>query len=153
MHIGTNNSHFFRHQLREIGMRVKIEIIDWPTMIKKLRAGDHQCGIGGVAMYTDPEHLYRGYLTKGGAFNWIGGHYHNPKLTELLDQAARLVDNDKRKALYKKVVEIYDNDFPWMISHITPHAMGWRKSVKGYNGSQNMLTWVGGGLKYTWLEK
>ena len=140
-------------QLREIGMHVKTEIVDWPTMIKKLRTGEYQCAIGGISMYTDPEHLYRGYLAKGGSFNWIIGHYNNPKLTALLDQAARLVDNDKRKALYKQVVEIYDNDVPWVITNITPHAMGWRKYMKGYTGNQKMLTWIKGGLKYTWLER
>lgn len=140
-------------QLREIGMRVKIEIVDWPTMLKKLRAGEHQCGIGAVAMYTDPEHLYRGYLTKGGAFNWLGGNYNNPELTKYLDEAARMVDDNKRKAIYKKVVEIYDNEFPWMIVETTSHPMGWSKKLKGFTGNQNMLTWVGGGFKYSWLDK
>jgi peptide/nickel transport system substrate-binding protein len=140
-------------QLREIGMRVKIEVVDWPTMLKKLRAGEYQCGIGAVAMYSDPEHLYRGYLTKGGPFNWLGGHYNNPKLTKLLDKAARLIDIQERNKVYKKVVEIYDDEFPWMIVYITPHAMGWSKKLKGFTGNQNMLTYVNGGLKYSWMDK
>ena len=143
-----------QEQLKDIGMKINLEITDWPAMIKKMTALEFSIAFGSVAMYNDPEHLYRGYIVPGGPFAWIlGKGYNNPKVTEILDRAAKELDQEKRKVMYKQIVEINNEDYPWLITFISPIGFGWRDHVKGYSPDQVVLAWDGGGLQYTWLDK
>jgi peptide/nickel transport system substrate-binding protein len=143
-----------QEQLKDIGMRIKLEITDWPAQIKKMTAGEFSIAFGAVAMYNDPEHLYRGYIVPGGPFSWIqGSGYNNPKVTEILNRAAKELDQEKRKVMYKQIVELTNEDYPWLVTFISPIGLGWRDHVKGYSPDQVVFCWEGGGLQYTWLDK
>lgn len=141
-------------QLREIGIDLKIDITDWPTQVRKSISGDFQMQLAHIALYNDPEHIYRSYLYPDSSFFFLTGNaYRNPRVKTLIDEAAVILDQEERKKRYKELTEIYNDEIPWLPLYVMPLAYGWRDHVKGFVPSQAMFHWHSGGIAHTWLEK
>jgi peptide/nickel transport system substrate-binding protein len=145
-----------QEQLKEIGMKIKLDLNDWPTTIKKMIGGDFHFGIihwGPIV--ADPDLLYTTAFTPKNAYSWLTGNaYNNPPLTELLEQASATLDFNKRKELYTKAVKIIIDDAPWIFTVEGPGPFGARSHVKGLESHPNgLFAYGGGGFQYTWLDK
>jgi peptide/nickel transport system substrate-binding protein len=104
--------------LAAVGLDVKIETYEWNTFLGKVNPGlEGKADMAEMAWMTnDPDTLpYLALRTDAfpdkGGFN--SGYYSNPKVDELLEQARRETDQDKRAALYRQMQEIVHDDAPW----------------------------------------
>jgi peptide/nickel transport system substrate-binding protein len=142
-------------QLKEIGIRVQLDVNDWPTLVKKSVAGEFAFGTAGWAPIADPVILYPGAFLPKGAYSFLTGKaYENAQLTEAIEKASESVDFQKRKELYTKAVKIIVEEAPWIFVTGGPNPMAARSYVKGFQPHLNGL-WVyaDGGLQHTWLDK
>ncbi len=142
-------------QLREIGMKIELDVSDWPTHVKKTMAGQFAFGVSGWSVLADPDLLYPAAFRPDGAYAFISGKaYNNPRLVELIDQASGTIDFGKRKEIYTKIIKIIVEDAPWIFVCTGPAPVGIRSHVKGFEAHINCLfSYAGGGLQYTWLDK
>jgi ABC-type transport system substrate-binding protein len=61
---------------------------------------------------------------------------------------------EDRKAVYKKMVEILQEDLPILFLYKPLRAYAIRDYVKGFREGFGMrFAWTGGGAKYWWLDK
>jgi len=70
------------------------------------------------------------FVKTDAAFNYA--KYSNPKLDELLEQAAGAFNRDERTALYDRIQEIIWEEGPEIISYFAAQATSMRFNVKGY---------------------
>jgi len=145
-----------QEQLKDIGLKIKLEISDWPTFAKKAVAGEYTIAYAAWAPIADPDLVYPGAYIPGGTYGFLTGNaYDNPQVTTLLEQARAAVDFNERKALYTEAGKIlFQQDLPWIWTLSAANAQGWRSDVKGYVPHIDAyFAYIGGGLQYTWLDR
>ncbi len=94
--------------LQEIGVKVKIEKVDFPTRQSRSKAGEFELSLVGFSATFDPD--FSSQVATGSAFN--DRKYSNPKMDELLAQGKLMVKFDEKKAHYTKTQEYFVEELP-----------------------------------------
>ncbi|KXZ40232.1 peptide/nickel transport system substrate-binding protein [Alkalithermobacter thermoalcaliphilus JW-YL-7 = DSM 7308] len=121
-------------QLKEIGIDVAIETLEWGSYLDRTARGEHDMFIlGWVTVTGDADYgLYALYHSsaKGGAGN--RSFFENAKVDELLEKGRTTVDASEREKIYYEVQEIIVDETP--IANLTygNHNVGIQKGVKGF---------------------
>ncbi|MGL5721049.1 MAG: ABC transporter substrate-binding protein [Brevinema sp.] len=123
--------------LKEIGIDVSIEVLEWGRYIASTANGDQDLFILGwttVSLDAD-EGLYD--ILHSGAWGSAGNRsfYANPQVDSLLAQARIELDVAKREELYRQVQVIASEDVAMIPMFYPYEIVGMKKSVKnfGYN--------------------
>jgi len=90
--------------LAEVGFDMKIRVTEFATSLKAAEAGEFQAYLVGWSGRTDPDgNLYTFHACNAPNNN---GHYCNPDVDKLMNEARTYSDPAKRKAVYEKVTKI-----------------------------------------------
>ena len=128
--------------------------VDVPTWVQRLTTGDFMISTNFIYQSADPAFiLTQTYLSTDPAKGSIAGnvdHYANPKVDELLMEAQRLVDPEKRKPLYSEFQKIVSDEIPIIWSHQMSYPTVYRTRVRNL-----MLTGMGTNENFAevWLDK
>jgi peptide/nickel transport system substrate-binding protein len=82
--------------LQDVGLKISIEKMDFPTMMARFKAADFDLGLVGWSDVLDPD--VRSQYHTGGQYNF--GAISSPVLDDLLDRGANTPDTTERKAIY-----------------------------------------------------
>jgi oligopeptide transport system substrate-binding protein len=95
-----------------LGVDVSVHNIQWDYYQEKINAGEHGelFDYSWCADYTDPENFADALFHTGAAQN--RGHYSNPQLDKILDDARVEQDVDKRISMYQEAERIIVDDAP-----------------------------------------
>ncbi len=102
-------------RLADIGIKVSIRVVEWTVFIDRIiKKKKFDAVLLGWSLSQDPDvySLFHSSQTSEGEFNFIG--YKNPEVDELLVQARREFDKERRKELYYKVRRLIYDDQPYM---------------------------------------
>ncbi|MGI8552261.1 MAG: ABC transporter substrate-binding protein, partial [Dehalococcoidia bacterium] len=106
---GQQQAELIKDQLKEVGIEMTIQQIEFAKLLDAFRAGDHQAGsVGWNAGYDPDGWVYKHFSTKGSQIIW--NHYSNPDVDRLLEQARTTLDNSKRKPLYQQAQKLFIGD-------------------------------------------
>ena len=134
---------FVMGQFRKIGIRVKVEPNDWPTLQEKVHNKLAQIYMmGWHADYPDPENFLQLYYTPNIDKGTNNTNYSNPKFDKLFKEASVTLDEQKRFALNIQMLKILNEDCPvlllseptnFILKHkwvynIKPHPVGYGMS-------------------------
>jgi peptide/nickel transport system substrate-binding protein len=121
-------------QLKEIGIDVAIEQIEWGTYIDKTAAGEHEMFFLGWGTVTaDADYgLYPMFhsASQGSAGNRF--FYENEEVDRLLEIGKTSTDANERLEAYKQAQEIIVDDAPLLPTHYKIDSAGIQKYVKGF---------------------
>jgi peptide/nickel transport system substrate-binding protein/glutathione transport system substrate-binding protein len=135
--------------LRDVGIDTDLELLDWASDVKRQNAGEYEIIMwGGGPLYGEVDFL-SAYFRSGNSLPKNTG-YSNPELDKLLDDARATLDQEQRKALYRKSFDIILADAPWIPLAYREQGEAAAAYVKGYdrilgsnwNGQQIALTWM-----------
>ena len=142
-------------QLLDIGMRITLDVTDWPTFVGRSVKGDYTMAVAGWAAIADPTILYPAAFIPGGAYSFlVGKGYNNPDMTMAIQQGEQASNADERKMHYKKATEILIQDAPWIFTTLGTMPFGWQSYVKGFEPQQTgLFVYSGGGFQHIWLNK
>ena len=148
-------SQILQEQLKAIGIKIKLDVSDWPTFVGKAVKGEHTMAVCSWNSIADPTILYPTVFTPKGAFSFmVGKAYNNPKMTEALQKGGETSQLNERKKHYTKAIKILVEEAPWIFTTLGTMPFGWQSYVKGFETQKNgMLIYSGGGLQYVWLDK
>ncbi len=122
-----------QYALRQIGIDVRIETMEWGTFYYDITHGNFQMyalswiGVSDPDIYTLVFHSRS--VPPHGANR---GFYLNPELDRLLDTARRLRDIQQRKRIYHRVQHIIARDLPYVILWYEPNIAGMQNTVQGF---------------------
>lgn len=128
-----NVAEYFKSQLRKIGINVTLRASpDFATWANRMAAHDFQMTTDNVWNWGDPNiGVARTYLTSN-IKNVVWTNvmsYRNPKVDELLAQAAIEVDPEKRRSLYVQFQKLVVQDLPVLYLNVTAFRTVYNQNV------------------------
>ncbi|MFH1090215.1 MAG: ABC transporter substrate-binding protein, partial [Pseudomonadota bacterium] len=141
-------------QMADIGMKVKLDVVDFATYVAKCRNKEHQMGSLGLAPVPDPDAYLPMAMMKTGPYSGFSGNYDNPEVTRLISEGSRALKFEDRKKLYCQAISIIQEEVPYIYYSVMAGVYGIRDRVKGFEPSMTFFfNYDGGGMQYLWLEK
>lgn len=139
--------------LRDIGITVEVETLDWATYYRKwLTTHEYQLITPSFATVADPDDWYWGQFHSSADSSSYSG-FHTPELDKLLEEGRAIVDEKRRIEIYQRIAQIL-HDEAIAVPHTIPlHINGMWENINGYSGdSVGNMYWQGGkGLPRTWI--
>ena len=94
--------------LSELGIKIGIEKMDFPTLIQRSKDGEFDLALIGWGGLLDPD--VRSQFQTGGQYNY--GTISIPELDELLEEGANTSDTEARKAIYDEFQMVFIDEMP-----------------------------------------
>jgi len=113
-------------QLQAAGVNVKLNVLDWPALIKKIVGGTSQMYILGSSPMPDPALAYA-YLERNNRFMDI-----NPEAAEIRQNAMKTADFKIRKKQFEQLHKICYEEVPWVLCCNYNRINAHRDYVKGH---------------------
>lgn len=120
-------------QLKQIGIDVEVEIIEWGAYLDKLSRGEQELYLLGWT--TPPECDAAVYSLLHTKHHGSGGNrsfFSNPKVDELLDLARRSTNQEERNKYYFEIQDIVQNELPVFVLANPYDNVGLQKDIKGF---------------------
>uniref|UniRef100_A0A7C5U547 ABC transporter substrate-binding protein n=1 Tax=Caldiarchaeum subterraneum TaxID=311458 RepID=A0A7C5U547_CALS0 len=138
--------------LREVGVEVELKTADWPTFVASInqktleeQIQSHQAVLlgWGYWLYDPHPQLYGQFHSSQWPKNGLApAFYKNPRVDELLDQAAKTVDEEKRTQLYIELSKLIWEDAPWIFLHVQSYFIVARADLKDLIMQNNEMFFV-----------
>jgi peptide/nickel transport system substrate-binding protein len=112
--IRARSAEIIQRRLRDVGIVVKIRIVEWAAFIKEfINKGRFEAVLLGWTTGQDPDlyDIWHSSKTKEGELNFI--HYNNPLVDRLLEEGRHTFDREKRKKAYFRLQEVIAEDQPY----------------------------------------
>lgn len=121
-------------ELADIGIKVKIEVMEFGTLLSKLSEPDHQMVMEfwttstGDANYS----FYPLCYSESSADAGNDAFYSNPEADKLILEGRNSTDEAKRIAAYNSLYEIVNTDLPYIPLYYTEMTVATSRNVKGF---------------------
>jgi len=136
---------FLQQNLRDVGVRVDLEVMEWNSLVAAWRAGvKDPSNRGAVAMnysyfVQDPftafvRHVQSGLVAPRGT-NW--GYYAEKEMDEMLKAAQTSFDSAAQRAALQRIHEKYVNDQLFLMVTHDVNARAMSPRVRGFVQAQN----------------
>lgn len=112
--------------------RVDLKVVQWSTYLEQTQQRKMPIFLGAwQADYPDPHNFVFPLLHSDGYFPQQQA-YKNPRLDRLIEEAAHVLDDVRRAALYKEIQDLADEDAPTVPVADGPRYRVQRSWVKGF---------------------
>jgi peptide/nickel transport system substrate-binding protein len=92
-----------QESLRQLGIEMSIQRLDWPSLWGRLKSGDFEAALSGTVPGADPDSLY-GMLHSSqidGGQNYAA--FDDPEIDALLERGRRTLDAEARDTIYRRI--------------------------------------------------
>lgn len=98
-------------QLRNVGIEVDIQTVEWTTFTRELRAKKFEAYMGGwsTSLNIDPTPIF--HSSSVDLFNFV--HYANPRVDHLIEIGREEMDRRKAAEIWREVQELIYEDQPY----------------------------------------
>lgn len=120
--------------LNEIGIDVKIEILEWSTYLQKTADGDFSAFLGGWVSGTSDSDIVLYPLLSTASIGSAGNRsrYSNSVFDNEVAQARIVTTPEERKEHYKNAQLIFEEDLPIIPLYWKNENIGKNKRIKGF---------------------
>lgn len=129
-------------QLQAAGINAKLNVVDWPVLLKGQAKGKLQIYILGASPMPDPALAYA-YLSRNKFLDV------NPDVEALRQQALQTADIKTRTKLFEQIHKICYERVPWVLSCNYNRLHAHRDYVKGYQIQATSVPRLWG----VWIDK
>ncbi|GAB3331738.1 ABC transporter substrate-binding protein [Bordetella tumulicola] len=114
----------------EAGFQLSLRPTEYAAMLSEAKSGNFEVMMRGWSGRVDPDGNIHQFVTCKGALN--DGGYCNPEVDKLLNEARRVPDEAKRKAIYDQAQTILQNDTQSVYLYYQPWPFVLAKKVQGF---------------------
>jgi len=98
----TQVAQFIQAQLRDVGINMRIEVLERQALVPKLLSYQYELSMGRVGVpRADPDQVFGPFFGAEAAQNWTG--FKNAAIFDAVELARRETDRAKRKSLYSHI--------------------------------------------------
>jgi len=134
------HTQFFQREMEKIGVTIKADYMDWPTLLEKVKNKSAQMyGMGWVADYPDGESFLQVFYGPNGSPGPNNANYNNPAFDELYKKAVILQDSPERVAMYRQLEQLAIDDCPCIFTLHNTAYVPFYKYLK--NMKENFYIW------------
>jgi peptide/nickel transport system substrate-binding protein len=123
-------------QLRQVGIRMKLNMLDRATVEQLRRKGDFDFLYGNVSRPPDPDIIFGTYFLSSNAPYPNMTCYKNKELDTLIQQGNRESDTEKRRKVYHRIQDVVTEDTPVVPINYGLDVVARKSHVKGYSRNQ-----------------
>lgn len=104
---------FIKDSLAQAGVKVNLDAVDWPILLKKLDRRDFEaCTLGwSTSIETDCNQIFHSSQTSDQGDNFV--NYISPELDKAIDTARSTVNEEERMKAWRQVHRILHEDQPY----------------------------------------
>lgn len=127
-----------RAQLREVGLEVQLQTLEWPQYVPHVRRpapeNDIQFAMLGWGTPTmDADYaLYALFHSSEVPPGFNGAFYSNPEVDAALEEARSTLDPAARQAAYDRAISLIWEDAPWLFLYSEIQVTAIRNNVTGF---------------------
>ena len=131
-------------QLREIGVELNIQTMEWAAFSEYLNEGVHEMFIMGWTSVTGDADYALYPLFHSSQFGSAGNRtfYADDRVDDLIEQAHSVFDEEQRSNYYRELQELITEEAPWLFLNEGEMLVATRVDVHGYeirlNGQQRL---------------
>jgi peptide/nickel transport system substrate-binding protein len=130
--VHTDSAEAIQGLLTALGVKVKLEYIDIPTLLDYRKNGGYVALMDGLSLsYFDPD-AYSYYFESGSIGHAKGSKFSDAELDALLAAGRVETDFDKRKQIYQAFEERLLQLSPWYFGFFRPQGEAMASHIKGY---------------------
>lgn len=110
-------------QLKKIGIKVNIRIIEWSTFIHQfIDKRNFDAVILGWSLSRDPDQysIWHSEQSKPGKYNFVS--YKNPEVDRLLEVGRQTFEHSRRQKIYRRIHKLLHSDVPYIFLYY-PEAL------------------------------
>lgn len=131
--VRKNIAVILQDQLKQIGIDLEVEIIEWGAYLDKLARGEQDIFLLGWSSSPDGDSaLYALFHSKHQGSGGNRTFYENKKVDELLDAARKSTNQEERNGYYKELQNILQEDLPMFVLVYPFDNAGLQKNIKGF---------------------
>ncbi len=119
-----------QQMVKEAGINLNIEILDWTTQLDRYNKGTYQIASTGFSARLDPSLSFE--QMTGDKKVQPRKVWDNPEALKLLNESMSVSDPAKRQAVLDKMEALYRNDIPAIGLYAVVKSSAARKEVIGY---------------------
>jgi peptide/nickel transport system substrate-binding protein len=130
---------YVQSNLAEIGIKVKLELMDWNSYLATYNKGmptGENIGAWCMAIGTDTAYVLDMYATIP-PIGWATSYYTSPKVDELLDKANKATSMKEYFDLHRAAQKLVLNDYGYIVITHDLGPYGVNKRVKGWQPSRS----------------
>jgi peptide/nickel transport system substrate-binding protein len=117
--------------LAKVGMKAKLQTIEWASYIDKGKKGEMPLYMGGwTGDNGDPDNFVCFFFCPTNVPRQ--GYYNNPSLSDVLKRAATLSSQTERAKLYRQAEQMIHDDVARIFIANGEPPLAFSKKVKGY---------------------
>ena len=130
-------SEAFQAAMREIGVQINLEILEWAALFEQLRGPNIDADLFtlGWSTATGDADYSLGPLfvsTNVPPAGWNSFNYSNPEVDDLVKQAQTSTDTDEREEFYAEILSILAEASVWVPVYNTTETVVTTSDVKGF---------------------
>lgn len=114
----------------EAGFQLSLRPTEYAALLNEAHNGNFELLMRGWSGRVDPDGNIHQFVTCKGALN--DGHYCNPEVDKLLNEARTVPDETKRKAIYDKAQTILQGEAQSVYIYYQPWPFVLAKKVQGF---------------------
>ena len=144
----TQVAQFIQAQLRNVGVDMKIEVLERQAFVPKVLGYQYEVAMGRINVpRADPDHVFGPFFGAQASQNWAG--FKNSAIFDAVDLARRESNQAKRKALYSQAQRLLLEQDYYAFLFFRDTRIAANRRVK------NLKLDIGGAwlLADTWLSK
>lgn len=128
-----NMAEVIQSQLKGIGVDVSIQVLEYGAYLEMIDKGDHDLFIGGWGNATGDGDYNQYNLFHTASQGPPGNHfyYSNEEVDNIIEKAREEMDQEKRKVLYEKAMQIQMDDAVYVPIRNYEHLAVYTKGVEG----------------------
>jgi len=139
---------------KAIGVDVELDMVEFNTLLTKLKAGDYHVTFSGLGFSTDPHYSFDAYHSKNIRLDASGvntgtnrARYKNAQVDALIDKGRVTFDLEERKKIYQEAQKLIVDDAPANWIYVNKYSDFARKDLKG------VVNWNGYGIDVLLLQQ
>ena len=128
-------STIIQSQLKEVGIDVEIEVLEWGALLDKADRREQDCiMVGWTCQTADPDMaVYAVFHSQSNG--QVGNNYANfssEKVDELLEKGRTMADSPEREEVYKELQQQLVTEAPWIFLNNGEVVVGAKANMKGF---------------------
>ncbi len=116
----------------QVGVDLKIDQVDSPTLTERYRANDFQMRVGSWTNDINDPSQITSYFAIYSVVESLHTGFQNDEIEQLYTESQSELDVAKRGEMYKRIQEIYVEAAPFIFTYETPYPVALRNNVHGF---------------------